>query len=146
MSTEQAIEDALEQAVIAFIADTGTHGITLGITARQEFEDDTDTLTLPAVVVKAERITEMSPATGNFQFRVTVTLKTQADDTTEATQRTQWHNLCSILMWDGLDSALVTSSLGINARSVLREEITARTEIDRHWEQVFTFTVWAYAI
>ena len=146
MATEMAVENALELAVIAWLAASGTHGITLGITARQEFEDDTDTLSLPSIVVKAERLAEASPSIGNFQYRVTSRLTTQADDTLDATQRQQWHNLVSILMWDTLTTQLTTASLGINANSVMHEDSAPRTEQDRHWSQEFVFTVGAYAI
>lgn len=145
MSTEQALEDALEQSVIAWIAATATHQINLGITARQEFADDSDTMTLPAVVVKAERLQELSPGLGNFQFRVTCTLLTQADDTSDATRRTLWHKLASILLWDALAAALTTNTLKVQANSVLREEAAPATLTERHWEQVFGFTCWAYA-
>ena len=146
MATEMHVEDALERAVIAWIAASGTHSISIGITARQEFEDYTDALTLPSIVVKAERLAEASPSLGNYQYRVTTTLTTQADDTLDATQRQQWHDLVSILMWDTLTTQLTTASLGINANSVQHEDSFPRTEADRHWTQEFVFTVWAYAI
>lgn len=145
MSTEQALEDALEQSVINWIAQTATHSITLGITARQEYEDNADSITLPAVIVKAERSAEITPGAGVYQFRVRCSLLSQADDTLNATQRTQWHNLCSILLWSALDTELSTSTLKVVPNSLLHDAGAERLEVSRHWEQTFTFSCYAYA-
>lgn len=147
MSAELNLEDAIEQSVIAFIAATGTHSVNIGITARQEIEDKSgdDYLTLPSIVIKAERSSELSPGAGVYQFRVTATLTTQADDTTNATQRAQWANLRTILEWDALASALTTSTLHVFNGSIQREDSTDRTEIERAWRQVYAFTLWACA-
>ena len=145
VDTSMALEDAQEERVIAWINNTTTHGITLGITPRQEFEDSTTELTLPAVVVKCEVLQELLPNVGNFKLRTVVCLKTQADDTTDATQRLQWHNLRSILMWSNLDVQLNTGANNYTCflNSIFREDPMPRTEHDRHWEQEFIFTNWA---
>ena len=146
--TSMALEDGVEQAIIAWIANSSIHGVTLGIVARQEFMDSTTELTLPAVIVKVEVQEELAPGTGVFKLGCSVTLRTQSDDTLAASQRQQWGNLRSILMWSDLPGAFNTwltaqgQSLFVHENSVVHDESMPRTESERHWEQVWRFTCW----
>jgi hypothetical protein len=146
-----ALEDSFEQALIAFIGDSALHGITLGVNLYQELQDSTTARTPPSAVVKAEQQEECDPETGVFKLAVSVLLSTQADDTVAATQRTQWANLRSILMWSDIPGAINTwaaaqtipVALYVFPNSVVRDEPMPRTEHDRSWDQEFKFTCWA---
>ena len=145
VDTSMALEDALEVALIAFMGNTAVHGITLNIPISQELMDASTLKGRPLIVVKAEQLREMSPGTGVFELGVSVCLYTQADDSTNATQRQQWHYLRSILMWSALDTQLNVgaTSFYVQPNSIIRDENGTRTESDRSWEQTFRFTCWA---
>lgn len=142
-TTEMALEGLTEQAVIAWVGST-VHGISLGITPRQEQTDDaTSNLTLPAVIIKAVRDHEEPfSLTGVWRMRVMVDLLVNADDTTSAGKDTYWHNLMSILVRDDLASQLSAQKSNFYCYGVLYDGPTDQSEEDRHWRNSLTFSAW----
>lgn len=144
MTTELALEPALERALAAWLAATATHGITLtGYAIRLSEQDDSDNLTLPAITLKVEREAEdPAPGTGVWRCRVTVAMLTQAQDTATTAVEQDWHNLMSLLLWDDLAARLSDAS-GLRVYSVIRNAGTMRDVAQYHWSNSFIFTVWA---
>jgi hypothetical protein len=138
------LERKTQQAVIDWIAEVSTHSVSLGITARHAEEDDTDTKTLPAVWVKADRQQELAPSIGIFQLTVDVVLEANLDDTANATFEGYLTNLETILQWDALASELsgTASSFavyGIESRGPCSKDIDGRIV---RW--TYQITLWAH--
>ncbi len=144
-TTEMNLEDALESALSAWILDSTTHGITIGMPVRHEEQDSSDILTAPCVILKATREEEDPPLSGCWRLKVEVKMLVQADDTANATLTANWHNLMSILIRDDLASQLSSKVTNFRAYAVRYTGGTERDEQERHWLNRMDFQAWAIA-
>lgn len=134
-----------QASIMAWLGNTATHSQTIGITARAFEEDDTDTLTAPALVVKVDRSGELEISTGIFEVTAEVIVRANADDTTEDVFEGYTEKVETILQWDvlatELSSALANFKCwGVSARG------PGATEIDgRNWRWTYALTLWCQA-
>jgi hypothetical protein len=143
MSTENALEDKLENAMLTWLAATATHSIDLSRFAkRASQEGSADNLTLPALIVTATREEEEILGTGVWRCKLVVALHSQADDTTDAQLEQDWHDVMAVVLWDDLAARLSDTS-GVRVYACLFTSGTDRTINDRHWEQTITFQAMA---
>ena len=136
-----------EKAFVTWLADSATHSQTIGITARQFSEDDTDTNALPKLTVKAARGNELhsSPPTGVFEYEVELELKANADDTTEAVFEGYVEKIETILQWDDLVARLSDAVASFKVFGISQLGPGA-LEIDgRSWTWTYGVTLWAQA-
>jgi hypothetical protein len=138
------LERKTQQAFINWFGVTSTHSVTIGLTARHAEEDDTDTKTLPALWVKADRQAELSPGTGVFQLTVDVVLECNLDDTTEATMAQYMDDITDLVQWDTLATMLSNqvaafTVYGIESRGPCSKEIDGRIT-----RRTYPITLWAH--
>ena len=102
MTISQDLNTAVEEAVIAWLANSAAHGQDVGITPRRwaqaKFDDngDLNNLSLPALVVHAARDRQLHTKVAVFLFTVDTWLFMQADDTNESA-------------WDAMTAKLETN-------------------------------------
>jgi hypothetical protein len=93
-----------ENAVIAWLAASGTHSQTIGLTGVHAISDDA--ITLPALVVSCLPQSERFHGTGIYDVQCTITYHWQADDTTDAAASTVWGKIKYVMLWDELRTRL----------------------------------------
>jgi len=142
MPLEKSLEWKIEEAIIRWLADIGAHGINLGIVARHFEEDKTDRLTLPAIIVQAQRQEQIHPNIAVFIIQADITLRLQADDATETALQTAANGIERIMLYD-LADALTIGALELKVDGVVHRHPGAREISERHWDWVYTVVVGA---
>jgi hypothetical protein len=139
------LEYKTEQAVIDWLQKVSTHGVTVGIAAASMLHGDgTGDVSLPAVFVLAEDQEEHLHNSGHYRQRVTVTVRTQSDDSALATAKGYFDNVRRILSWDAL-AARLSDLDGYHCWIAIRDGGTSMAREERHTDHVYTFTVIAQA-
>ena len=133
------IETLTETAFINWLNNHAVHGITLNIPVRYFAQDHSDTLTLPAIIVRAIREAEDPPYTGIWRMRVEVELLAQADDTNESALTTAWSNVVAILGFDDLPSQLSALD-NFHCFGVVRSIAGNKQTVERHWLYAYPLT------
>jgi len=137
------IETLTETAFINWFNNKTVHGITLGIPVRYFAQDHTDTLTLPAIIVRAIREAEDPPFTGVWRLKVEIELLAQADDTNEATLTAAWSNIVAILGYDDLPAELSALD-NFHCYGIVRGVAGNKQTVERHW--LYTYPLTAFCM
>jgi len=137
----------VEKSFVTWLAASGTHSQTIGITARQFNEDDTDTNALPKLTVRATRGNELhsNPPTGVFEYDVEVELTANADDTTEAVFEGYVEKIETILQWDDLVARLSDAVGDFKVFGISQLGPGSQDIDERSWVWTYGVTLWAQA-
>lgn len=137
-----------EQAAMAWINDSTTHGQTVGIEPRQykqvKFDNTTlDPLEMPAVIVQAIQGQQLHTNVAVWKYDLEVTLLMIADDTNQAAWDTASMALETIFSVDALAFNLTSSGSHYLCRGVTSRNLGQTTIEDRKWKRVFCIQLWA---
>ena len=94
----------LEARLITWLAESGTHSQTIGITAAHRDADAT--LPLPAIVCMVNVNGETIHSTGVYDCEMVVEYRSNADDTTASAASTVWAKIKYAMLWDVLATEL----------------------------------------
>lgn len=142
------LEANAESAVITWLENSGSHGITWSVPVRRyeqaKYDPDTgdlDPLTLPAIVVRATAERQLHPRVQVFLMTVEATLNAIGDDTDKSTWDAAVAALYQILIqYDDLAGALTSSDF--IAGGIVERIPGSKSIEDRHWKQTFRLTLY----
>ena len=124
---------ALESRLITWLAESGTHGQTIGITATQRDEDAT--AVLPRIVCMVNVNGEHIHGTGVYDCEIVIEYQSNADDTAPADASTVWGKIKHTMLWDALATELSDPSnlkvWGVIFDGSDTEEIQERARVKR---------------
>lgn len=138
-----------EDAMIAWLQDSGTHEQTLAATVRRfaqaKFNElgEPDKVQLPMIVVKATRERQLHTNLGVWMFTVDVVYYFQADDTGKATWDAESAKFERVLTVDDLAGYLSTAVDGFKCWGVPTRMVGDKVIDGRVWRLPARLTLWA---
>lgn len=149
MSITTDLVTLTEDAVMAWIQNVSAHGQDTGITPRRwsqsKFDQagDLDTITLPALVVRAMREQQLHTKVAVYRFTVDTWLYMQADDTDTAAWDAMTAKLETIFSVDDLAGYLNASESAYSCRGIVSRMVGDKMTETRQWRVPYRIVLWA---